>query len=105
MTKQELSGRVADRLIESHGSGLSNQEVATIVDVMIEEMKASVAEGNTIFLRGFGTLKPVFRKGKPAMDIGRGLRMRSKDKMIPLFRVSPKFISLLNKTTDGTSNE
>lgn len=100
MTKQELSDRVADRLIEVDVPVLTNKDVATIVDVMIEEMKASVAEGNTIFLRGFGTLKPVFRKGKPAMDIGRGLKMRSKDKMIPLFRVSPKFISLLNKKTD-----
>ena len=57
------------------------------MDVLIEELKKSVARGFTIELRGFGTLEPRLRKGRSsARNPKTGVVAQSRPHYVAAFR-------------------
>lgn len=53
-------------------SGISREEIKTVIDTTLDVIKSNLKAGNAIFLRGFGCFSRVLRKGRIGRDIGRG---------------------------------
>ena len=56
MNKKIVRADLAEDLYNSYSDKFGREEAARIIDHIILKMKNEVADGNTIELRGFGTL-------------------------------------------------
>lgn len=65
MTKKELAKKVAEQ------TDLTQPQALAAVNAMIEAASCALSVGDWVILRGFGSLKPIQRKGKVARDITR----------------------------------
>ncbi len=63
MTKHELSLRITER------TGIQCSQVQRVLDAFIVETRETLAQRESIFLRGFGTLRTVVRQPKKARDM------------------------------------
>lgn len=64
MNKKIVRADLADDLYNSYSDKFGHEEAARIIDHIILKMKNEVAAGNTIELRGFGTLYAKKRNGR-----------------------------------------
>lgn len=78
ITKRELAIRITDQLGQE-GFEITQQTVAEIIQRMIHEMSESLAQGDTVVMRNFGTLEVREMKAK----VGRNPKNPSKDVIIP----------------------
>lgn len=69
MTKKEIIHELVER------TDLTNSQATHAVENVIEIIADSLAKGETILLRGFGTIKTVQRAAKPARDINKGTKI------------------------------
>ena len=66
MTKQQLSAELAER------TSLSRTQAMNAIDGLMEIMSETFAQGENIYLRGFGTFRVMGRKPKLARNISKG---------------------------------
>lgn len=85
ITKRELAIRITDQLGQE-GFSVTQQTVAEIIQRMINEMSESLAQGDTVVMRNFGTFEVREMKAK----VGRNPKNPSKDVIIPA-RAAVKF--------------
>ncbi len=85
MTKQELTKTVADN---THISAVDVQE---IIDLAMDAIKTSVAKGEGVYLRGFGTFTTKHRAEKKARNIRNGTAVIVPAHNIPYFKPSKAF--------------
>jgi len=78
ITKRELAIRITDQLGQE-GYAVTQQTVAEIIQRMINEMSDSLAHGDTVVMRNFGTLEVREMKAK----VGRNPKDPGKDVHIP----------------------
>ena len=64
MSKKIVRADLAEDLYNSYSDKFGREEAARIIDHIILKMKNEVADGNTIELRGFGTLYATKSKGR-----------------------------------------
>lgn len=64
MNKKIVRADLAEDLYNSYSDKIGREEAARIIDHIILKMKSEVADGNTIELRGFGTLYAKKRNGR-----------------------------------------
>lgn len=69
MTKKEIIHELVKR------TDLTNSQATHAVEETIDIIADALADGKTILLRGFGTVKTVQRAAKPARDIGKGTQI------------------------------
>ena len=91
MTKKELVDLIADK------RDLSAQMVLTVVEDFMKIIQSSVADGQRIFLRGFGVFQPKERKAKVGRNITRGEQLSIPPKRVPQFRPYPHFKKVVEK--------
>lgn len=91
MTKKELVDLIADK------RDLSAQMVLTVVEDFMKIIQSSVADGQRIFLRGFGVFQPKERKAKVGRNITRGEQLSIPPKRVPQFRPYPHFKKVMEK--------
>ncbi len=84
-TKRELAIKVTDRL-GSQGHSLTQQEVAAVMQAMLEEITDSLSQGENVVMRKFGTFEVRELKAK----IGRNPKQPEKNVRIPA-RAAVKF--------------
>ena len=60
-TKVELVETIYENLYDSN---MQRQEIHKVIDGFLSAIKDSLAQGNTIELRGFGTFEPRLRNGR-----------------------------------------
>jgi DNA-binding protein HU-beta len=70
MTKDDLTKAVAE------ATGTSEKDARATVDATIKAMVATLSSGETIFLRGLGSLNVVTRKPRTVRDILKGINFR-----------------------------
>lgn len=80
MTKQELVASVAN------ACGVNQNTVKTILENAAFCVRETLASGEAVYIRGFGTLKPHLRKAKKARNITKGTTV-----VVPAHYI-PKFI-------------
>lgn len=85
MTKSEVIDQIAI------STGTPKEEVSEIFEATIRTLKKSVSKGETIYIRGFGTLGPVIRNSKPARNISLGAEVVIPARMVPAFKPAKEF--------------
>ena len=91
MTKQDLAAKVAEK------TGIGHLQSVKAVEAVMETIVESVSDGASVFLRGFGTFKPVIRKAKKARDISRGETITLPETKKLVFKPCKEFISRVRK--------
>ena len=86
MTKIELAKEIASK------TGLNTKDVLEIVESLIDTIKTSMAEGEEVFLRGFGSFIIKHRANKTARNISKNTTVIVPAHDIPAFRPAKEFL-------------
>ena len=86
MTKIELVREIASK------TGLDNKDVMVIVERLMETIKTSMAEGEEVFLRGFGSFIIKHRAEKTARNISKNMTIIVPAHDIPAFNPAKEFM-------------
>lgn len=89
MTKKELAKATAKQ------AGLNPEEVEKTIDALCAVSKETVAAGETIHIRGFGSLGTKVRKAKIGRNLQTGAQVAVPAHKIPYFKPSPEFKNLV----------
>ena len=89
MTKIELVREIAAK------TGLPSKDVMAIVESLMETLKTSMAEGEEVFLRGFGSFIIKHRANKTARNISKNTTVIIPAHDIPSFRPAREFMEKL----------
>ena len=87
MTKAELVGLIAQK------TGVEKSTVMTIVETAMEEIKFSIKENESVFLRGFGTFNAKKRAKKTGRNIKKNTAVIIPAHYTPSFKPSKSFIN------------
>ncbi|MDE5806921.1 MAG: integration host factor subunit beta [Muribaculaceae bacterium] len=91
MTKAEIVNEI------SRETGLERAAVLTIVEKLMEVIKDSMAGGNNVYLRGFGSFTIKTRKEKTARNISQNTTLKIPEHKIPAFKPSKVFMDVVKK--------
>ena len=86
MTKAEIVNEVAK------ATGIEKAEVLSVLEASMECVKNSVASGEPVYLRGFGTFQTKVRKEKVARNISKNSTIVVPEHVIPAFKPSKEFV-------------
>ncbi|MDE7380556.1 MAG: HU family DNA-binding protein [Muribaculaceae bacterium] len=86
MTKADIVNEI------SRSTGLEKAAVLATVEKFMEVVKDSMAEGNNVYLRGFGSFVVKTRKEKTARNISKNTAIRIPEHKVPAFKPSRVFL-------------
>ena len=86
MTKLELVKKISQR------TGIERQDVVAVIESMMINVKEFVAEGETVYLRGFGSFGPKRRAEKTARNISNNTTIIIPEHIAPYFKPSKSFV-------------
>ena len=86
MTKIEIVREIASK------TGLPTKDVLVIVESLMESIKSSMAEGEEIFLRGFGSFIIKRRAEKTARNISKNTTVIIPAHDVPAFKPAKEFM-------------
>ncbi len=90
MTKKDLTQKVAAKL------NVSNEEAALMVESVIDSISGIIYSGNTLYLRGFGTLGPKRMAAKMARNIKANTSLQLEERYKIAFKASKEKLIELN---------
>lgn len=85
MTKAEVISIVADK------TGLDKVSVSVALEGFFDAVKDSLAEGEAIYVRGFGSFVNKKRAAKKARNISKNITVEVPEHFIPSFKPSKEF--------------
>lgn len=85
MTKQDVLKQISQR------TGLDPLTSRAVIEGFFEVVKRSLAAGEPIYVRGFGSFSPVQRAAKVARNISQNTALPIEAYVIPFFKPSPEF--------------
>ena len=85
MTKAELINEIAI------STGYDKRTISTIVESMMAHMKKAVADGDNVYLRGFGSFITKKRAAKIARNINKNTSIAVPEHRVPAFKASKEF--------------
>ena len=85
MTKAEIVKSVAE------ATGIERERVAAAIESITETIKGSLAKGEPVYLRGFGTFGIKRRAAKKARNITRNTTMLLPERDVPHFKPCAEF--------------
>lgn len=86
MTKADIVNEIAK------STGLDKANVALTVEKFMETIKDSLAHGENVYLRGFGSFIIKVRAQKVARDISKNISMTVPEHKIPAFKPAKVFM-------------
>ena len=92
MTKAEVITEIAEK------TGIEKAEVTTIIETFFSVVKNSMAEGNNIYVRGFGSFINKKKARKIARNISKNTAVVIEEHYAPKFKPSPEFIEIIKKS-------
>ena len=87
MTKEEIVNEIAKE------TGIQKETVSTVVEAFMEVVKGSLAKGNPVYLRGFGSFIIKHRAEKAARNITKNTTMTNPAHNIPAFKPAKVFVN------------
>ena len=87
MTKAEIVNEIAKE------TGIQKDTVSTIVESFMETVKGTLAKGNPVYLRGFGSFIIKHRAEKAARNITKNTTMTIPAHNIPAFKPAKVFVN------------
>ncbi|MBR5700091.1 MAG: integration host factor subunit beta [Bacteroidales bacterium] len=91
MTKAEIVNEVAK------STGIEKNQVQAVVEAFMETVKDSLAQGNHVYLRGFGSFIIKHRAQKAARNITKHTTLTIPAHDIPAFKPAKVFIASVKK--------
>lgn len=85
MTKEDLIHRAAAK------AGVETSVARVVVESVIETTMEFIANGDSLYLRGFGTFQPKLRNAKKARNISKNTTLVIPAHKVPHFKPSPNF--------------
>ncbi|MEQ9165461.1 MAG: HU family DNA-binding protein, partial [Fulvivirga sp.] len=92
MTKAEVISEIADK------TGIPKEDVSVTVEAFFNIVKGSMADGNNIYVRGFGSFVNKKRKKKIARNISKNTAIVIDEHFIPSFKPSKVFVEKIKKS-------
>lgn len=92
MTKAEVISEVADK------TGIDKADVQATVEAFFKVVKDSMADGNNIYVRGFGSFVNKKRAKKVARNISKNTSIIIDEHFIPSFKPSKTFIQKIKNS-------
>jgi DNA-binding protein HU-beta len=86
MTKADIVNNISEKL------GLEKGETQKVLELFMETVKGSLAEGNNVYLRGFGSFITKKRAEKVGRNISKKTSVIIPAHFIPAFKPSKTFI-------------
>ncbi|HVD96747.1 MAG TPA: HU family DNA-binding protein [Cytophagaceae bacterium] len=93
MTKAEVIATIAEK------TGIDKSDVSTTVEAFFEVVKNSMAEGNNVYVRGFGSFVNKKRAKKVARNISKNTAIIIDEHFIPSFKPAKVFVEQI-KTSE-----
>ena len=97
MTKAEIVNEIAKQ------TGIEKIQVQSVVEAFMETIKDSLAKGNPVYLRGFGSFIVKHRAQKAARNITRQTTMTIPAHCIPAFKPSKSFAAAVKESVKPKS--
>ena len=91
MTKAEIVNEIAK------STGLDRLKVQSVVENFMESVKNSLAEGENVYLRGFGSFTVKKRAKKTARNISKNTTIVIPEHNVPAFKPAKTFITKVSK--------
>ena len=85
MTKAEIVSRISEK------TGIEKNIALSVVESMMFEIKESIKNNESVFLRGFGTFSAKMRKQKTGRNISKNTTIIIPEHYIPSFKPSKSF--------------
>ncbi len=91
MTKAELINELAI------STGFDKKSISVIVEGFMDQVKNNVANGENVYLRGFGSFVTKTRAAKVARNISKNTSVQVPAHEIPYFKPADEFSNLVRK--------
>ena len=91
MRKADLVNHIAEK------TGIPKVDVLVTVEALLKEIKDSLARGENIYIRGFGSFITKKRAAKIGRDIKKNIAVEIPEHYIPTFKPSKEFIQEVKK--------
>ncbi|MFR9543665.1 MAG: HU family DNA-binding protein [Rikenellaceae bacterium] len=85
MTKADIISKISQQ------TGIEKATVQSIVEAFMESVKSTMAEGNNVYLRGFGSFIIKKRAEKMARNISKNTTIVIPEHNVPAFKPSKTF--------------
>ena len=92
MTKADIISEIADK------TGIDKADVQVTVEAFFNVVKNSMAEGDNIYVRGFGSFVNKRRAKKIARNISKNTAIVIDEHYIPSFKPSKVFVDKIKKS-------
>ncbi len=87
MRKSDLISQIADK------TGIPKVDVLVTLETLFKEVKENLAQGENIYIRGFGSFITKKRAAKIGRNIKRNVAVEIPEHFIPAFKPAKEFIS------------
>lgn len=91
MTKADIVSQIAKT------TGVDKTQVASVVEAFMESVKGTMASGENVYLRGFGTFQIKKRAEKTARNISKNTTIVIPAHSVPAFKPAKEFILAVKK--------
>src|SRR6059058_2417295 len=98
MRKSDLITNISDK------TGIAKVDVLVSLETMLKEIKESLAKGENIYIRGFGSFITKKRAAKIGRNIKKNVAVEIPEHYIPAFKPSKEFVQEV-KTKKLSANE
>ncbi len=92
MTKSDVINEIAEK------TGVDKADVTASVEAFFSVIKSSMASGNNIYVRGFGSFINKKRKRKIARNISRNTALVIEEHFIPSFKPAKVFVNKIKNS-------
>jgi integration host factor subunit beta len=105
MTKSELIERIVAAQARSSGAQLNSKDVEFAVKTMLEQMSQTLASGDRIEIRGFGSFSLHYRAPRIGRNPKTGESVGLSGKHVPHFKPGKELRDRVNATLQADSSE
>ena len=93
MTKAQLISKLNRKI-----STVDRDAINVVVSQFLETIKEQMAEGNNIYLRGFGSFITKKRAAKIGRNIRKGNQIEIPERFVPAFKPSKDFMEVVKES-------
>ncbi len=93
MRKADLIKKISEK------NGIPNVDVLVSLETMFKEIKHTLAEGENIYIRGFGSFIIKKRAAKIGRNIKKNVAVAIPEHFIPAFKPSREFVQEIKSST------
>ena len=97
MTKSELMARLAEVFVAENGNQLQSKDIEYSVKVLVDTMTRSLAKGQRIEIRGFGSFDLNYRPPRVGRNPKTGERVDVPAKYVPHFKPGEELRERVNQ--------